>query len=127
MKNSKKIILCIVMVLVLVMGTTVSSFADENSLQSNNLKSEIVTELGDIEFEVTKDDIDENGNFKIEIPQNTESSALSKGVITDDNSSKLKTTRKLPTIIVEGSATKYSWEGNLSGLRIGCKVKVGIS
>ena len=86
MKNSKKVILCIVMVLVVIMGTTVSSFAGGNSQknQSDNLKSENVTELGDIEFEITKDDIDENGNFKIEIPQNTDSFALSKGVITDD-------------------------------------------
>ena len=86
---------------VVIMGTTISSFAGENSQknQSDNLKSENVTELEDIEFEITKDDIDENGNFKIEIPQDVDSSALSKGVITDDNSSELKVARKLPTII----------------------------
>lgn len=114
----RKLMLCIS--LCLLTGILISSnvFAAE-SVGTNGMDS---IELSDVEFELSKDDIDENGHFEIEaLSDSTETEAASKGTIEDDASINQAGQLKRKSIIVEGYARKNSWTGTTLELRIGCK------
>ena len=84
--------------LVLILSTTAFSFAEENTAYKQ-------TFMRDIEFEITKDNIDKDGHFEIEIPQ--EAVALSEGMIEGPALGTMSTeAKKLPSIVVEGYAKK---------------------
>lgn len=97
----------------LILSTTAFSFAEENTVYKQ-------TYMRDIEFEITKDNIDKDGHFEIEIPQ--EAVALSEGMIEGSALGTMTTeAKKLPSIVVDGYAKKNAWKGTTLELGIGCK------
>lgn len=118
-----KKVLAISLSFIIVLSTVAVSFAGEKEIKKEN-----VTYLEDVEFEITEDDIDENGHFEIEIAQ--ESDAASRGIIADNNqnvsnNALIAKKSKLPSIVVEGFAKKNSWKGTTLELGIGCKATGG--
>lgn len=124
----KKILSCTILTVMICTIFTCGLISPEIVSAKEINSSESTRELQDIEFEISKDDIDENGHFEIEIPQTSETDieAASRGTISDANQlSSNAATSSLPSIVVEGYAKKNAWTGTVLELGIGCKATGG--